>query len=416
MINRVPERNVNEGFTNFAKWILLSLFLVTLTLRPGSLIERFEIRNLVFPLEQIRQAGIILSASIMLLLGVISLNTKSRISSDDIPSALLFQLLLQFYFLIRGLQNSDRQYSLASELVLSLLTLYIFGLEIPSWIRDTRDFGRAIICLFIAGAIWSFLSVYQYWRDPSAALWEGRFLGISAHPNSAGVLLAISTPAGVYMIQRAWKEKRYFVFAVSMLIVLLELILLVYAGSRTALLAVLVGAGFMFLPAAFALAIGGAVVMLATAAIVSGSTFIDKYSQSDLRMLSTMNTRGDVWASLLREFQTAPIFGLGYSEASEGSFLRIAAIGGIVGLVIYFSGVISLIGDLSRAYSRTIRARLLQMEAKCLIATIVVVATSGVFEGVLLDKFSFPIMSYFIAVSVCRRLRFVSLSNPTPHI
>ena len=222
-------------------------------------------------------------------------------------------------------------------ILLILVTFVLYSHPFPA--ESFRYYFRTAGQLLLIGTLW------QYVRDPSIIMWNNRWMGIVNHPVFLALFSAIyGIIAFSFALESERTGKRVWAFvefcAFSLLIVL--------SGSRTGLLTMGCGVGamvfahgnktrnhslgFLFLFSA----------LLAGMVLVStdlGSSLFDE----DNRVLSTQDTRSKAWATQLATFEENPLFGSGYTDRSESSFLAALSIAGLVGglgyLLFFFSGL-----------------------------------------------------------------------------
>lgn len=222
-----------------------------------------------------------------------------------------------------------------------------------------------------------------------------RMFGTASHPNFLGVQLAISNISILYFIANMRGKLRFS----GILVLGVGVFLLILTGSRTGI----VMCGF------------GSVLYLAlrirSRAHRSFITFLSVgfmvicyllFSKNNLHIDSfyrgfSSDTRSEAWSYLWQVIEESPIFGRGYFDGfTENSYLRGWAAYGIVYCMMLAGAVTWMIAGAAA----TVRSSSESETPALLFALTAVLAIGAVFEGYLVDVFSFPLLMFFLLSTV----------------
>lgn len=376
--------------------IACAFVLLALTFRSGGLIDEYQTRAFSAPSEWLRNQGYLLSA--------VSLITVSLIFVVAIPSGRLVAAptLLYFYiaFLLftrlRLVESSDGIKNIWLSIGLGSIVIAFFGVLLPSAIRSGVISAKQLVLSIPLGALfWSVISLYEYWRNGANAEWQGRFLGISGHPNHAGFICAIGAIAVIGFLLRS--RVKYARLLLS-LILMLFLYLLYWTGSRGAIVMLVVGISAQIFERRITMIISVLVVILSLLFVLGKYDMTQFENAVDSRIVSGENTRLEAWESLWTSFVSNPIIGVGDGVAyTENSYLLTLARTGVFGMVPFsiFWGMVLL-----RSYRMLGRDEPGAVTYRIVGSLLLALLISGLFEGVLKDELSFVIFSAYFLVAV----------------
>jgi hypothetical protein len=353
---------------------------------------------LVFPLQQIRDAGRPLSILMLALLLWLGFNTPHYKSwrQNFFPSAIWALVILQVLIFFKSLAFGSVVFALLAILTFSGVVLMV-RLGPARWLQDHYQFHLGVWAIATVSVIFMAVNGYQALYDPYPITFvQGAFLGTTGNPQHAATLLAATIPCLLFMTQMQ-SQKHWTVFWVVMLVG--TLIGLLLTGSRTGVLMALLSFLLFFRQNKKALlqavVFGG----------LFGMFFILLGGQIDLvfdpaflskQLLNTDNTRAQVWAAMWRNFNNYPIFGaplrgdrFGYGE---NSWLAVASTLGIVGLIPLFLFGINSIMMIFKLNQIAIRNPSYTLPTSVIIAGLSSILVGSFFEGFLLGTLSFPLL------------------------
>ena len=282
------------------RWILIALLFLA-TLVQGS--TEFFNNSLFFPLEQLRSGSQLLNGLALCTIGLATLRgspgTRWKIVSAIAIAMLCFEL---FYGVRLFLAGRALRGSLV--LVAYLLLFSSISVGVGRRLQNDRNLESLIRSIGLVGIPYVLFNVLQYLYSPNQTVTNGRFAGISGNPQSAGLICSLLTVTMIWLLSRPRSQK--WMLPVFGAAVGISALLLVWTGSRTAVLASMVGLAFMFRQRL------GSIILLG--GFVFGSGFIASLVLTDgadllERVSSTENTRAEVWLVGLQEFLGSPIFG-----------------------------------------------------------------------------------------------------------
>jgi hypothetical protein len=304
-----------------------------------------------------------------------------------------FQLLVSVRFLVWDHDFFRGYFGILSYSVIFL----VCGLGISRWLQSLDDARSVIRAIVLAGIAFSVAGAAQYFVDPSAVSWSGRFLGVSGNANHAGVILGLAIPPTVFEVITSRRRLLWRIALGS--VVALMVVLLVWTGSRTGFVTGLVGTVLLFRlrvgRLALALIVCGAFVYLML------SVFVEAQANAS-RLIAFDDTRSVQWRSMIGDFLQHPLFGISAQESrwSENSYLLIAARTGLLGLLPFAVAMVLVV--LAILQLQRLR-KVLGSEA--LLADLVTggllsVGTGAMLEGFLLGTYSFPIFTMMIYLAL----------------
>jgi len=220
-------------------------------------------------------------------------------------------------------------------------------------LKDERDISIILFILTLSGVVISLLSFHQFTQS-EGLIHASRFLRrIDGYYQNANTLGMVQFLCGISALTIAIAEKTTWKKIGLTAMSLIILISLMLSFSRSAILAYLFSAGFIFFYTNRVL-----FYYLSTAAITVSSIFIAGYWDVlafILRVGSAMNLRDYIWASAWNLFLENPILGLGVGNSSRAlqptlpffffgkrmqthnAYLEIMIDTGIIGILLYIA-------------------------------------------------------------------------------
>lgn len=373
---------------------MLVLLLVSLTLRQGGLIEEYQFRELSPWLESLRGIGYFTTASLMCLAALLILFSKGNFSRGSGLGVAAINITFQSVLRIRDAARDSNWVMIVFAVCLAVGAIVLFAWLIPVATRGGSLSARgAIHVIFWGCAVWAIISMGEWLRNPASVQWMGRFLGISGHPNHAGTIAAIGTLAGTAKMS---ERQRRTEWGITITITVALAALVIFSGSRAALVLLLLGAVWQYLPKKLALIVIPLVLAIASAVVLQTIFAEEAGAYGEIRVLSTLNTRGEAWVVLWEAFSEEPVFGKGVAEFSENSFLVILARSGLVGGAIFLLFWIIVIQKLVGIRQGQNNAD--EVAKKGAASIVIGCFCCGLFEGLLKDELAFPIFCIYIII------------------
>jgi hypothetical protein len=284
-------------------------------------------QRLLFPLEQIRLYGRPLAIVLLIILVLLATQTQNNWRKSILPEAVKYLMFVQFLIFAKTIMYGSQEFAILSAVTFSGV-IFMMKMGPGRWIDSDENFYLAVRSIAIVGLIFVITNGYQYVLNSSAIRVQGRFMGTTGNPQAAGLLLAMTIPCLMFVIQSSpvWN----FVKSSWVAILAVVVYFLLLTGSRTGLL---MGTASILLfyrnngKAWFKIV----VVLLILSILIlpflqpdtfsASSTGIDT-SVSD-RFSSTSNSREGPWSSMWNAFSNNILFGapmegerLGYGESS----------------------------------------------------------------------------------------------------
>lgn len=304
-------------------------------------------------------------------------------------------LLIAFYAAL--LQNiHEGPEASAKSFAFAIATIVPMLFVIPAVLQEKRDWIWMLRAIMFAHATWLFCVFVQIAINHNPMiLGRGlRFVGLTANPQHASVLLASMAVVALWLSLNDLKRTR--LLWSSMLGV--TVVLLAWTGSRTGMGMLVIGA-----TATLYARMGRTILILPVIALAGAIGFKVLLSLNiDLgleRLTLTTNTREQAWATLLQSGLSSPIIGVGLKDAgdTENSYLLgFAGYGvGMVALIclLMFACLIQSLRLLKRRWSlptadRTLIDLIIGMETMYF--------AGAVFEGYVMARVGPPLMFLLI--------------------
>ena len=344
-----------ENWKKRTLWLLISL---TIYFSGFSIYTRnfirfgTEIPPLIFPLQQIRASGRILSVAFILIIIIFSyvfirVNKKDLINinyqvnywRDLLVISLIIIHLLVIFKLFQGFTTYEIEFfsAVISELFFLLVVMTIaLG---PSKIITTKDdFRLAVQSISISVALFVFSNFAQLLVNEPALYYAGNniFLGTTGNPQHAASLLVMSLPSVLYSYQQ--KTNKLLIKLVWFLTIILTIYFCYETGSRT---------GFIALCFSLLLYFSSRVKFIHWLLFFGSLAFIipewyniqGAISDAPVNKLTTFNidSREGNWGRAWREFNDYFLFGVPLADRPiyiESSWLALYSTLGSVGFLI----------------------------------------------------------------------------------
>lgn len=242
------------------------------------------------------------------------------------------------------------------------VVLFIMHFIFPVFIKTREDFIFIPKSLFVIGllnAIFAaeFLVLYKKFNinygiadvmdlsdkvNVLPSLKMPRLLGIFSNPNSLGILMAISLPAGLMLVMEAKKLTSKLMFVLCLLVLFFVLI---SSFSRASILSMLF-IGVLFCALYFKAMLNIIKTLLLLLTLTVNFLILNGIELSFLKKLfasSTSNMRVDLWNKGIEMSRNNPFYGYGPSKVTEllggyaahNTFIEIATGSGVIALLLY---------------------------------------------------------------------------------
>lgn len=379
-----------------AKWAVLVLLLFVANMAAYNLTTQ---RPLITPFDQMRTYGRSLAGAFLALLLLPALvaprGYRQRIASAGAVALLVFQLILTVRLALAG---DDVRWL---GLVLFPLTFVVLHVGAGKWVQTSADLHTLIAAVAMGGLIMAGGTAMQVAADASAVAHQGRLFGLTGNANHVGALFAMTLVPTCYLIARpgarTWARLWWGAAAG------LAAVFVLWTGSRTSALMATVGLAVLFRAKL------GRLLLTAVLAGTGVLVFLSFYEQgADMaeRLLWTKNTRAAGWAAMWATFLANPLIGAPADPgASESSFLFVAALAGLVGLVPLFVALGLIARDLLGVFQSRRELGSDAFAADLVMACFVMVIAGAFFEGYLAGFISFPVYFLYLLLTIGSYLR-----------
>lgn len=254
-------------------------------------------------------------------------------------------------------------------------------------LRDYRHRQYFIESVVLSGALFTFACVYQWLRAPQNSIWAGRFIGITDNSQHTAQFLALFIIPTVFL--QFSNTKSAFQRNAIWGLLAVEVGLLFFTGSRTGLLMTLLPLAIMFRRRSryIGFAAIGLGVVAAFAVLITPES-----QEATQRLVSTKDTRSELFISLWQQFLDNPMFGkmnvityMGVPRVQirENTYLMVASMMGMVGITIFGSYLFVLGSSMRRLLVLPVRSNTPQFH-DFLLASLVSILAGAFFEGYLL--------------------------------
>lgn len=352
--------------------------------------EGLQSTRLLPGLQQIRSMNYPITAFLALMVAVAFMQSRRSQWRTTIPIAAVVFMLMKCFVLLR-------EWTYGRDTIIVILGLIIFvsilfmAISLNNRIGESHGIHILYNMIGLGIVLFLFLSLIQYLANPRTVIWAGRFMGLTAHPNFAGVMLAITAPVIAYLVEDSTKRKRWrlvFWLSVSGAFALL----LVSTGSRNAVLSVAIGLLAMY---RHRLGRSALLAVIITIGVLIVTMFIgDKLEGLAFeRVLSTDDAgRFDRWESMISAFVGNPFFGTDQQRGGESSYLVVLARNGIVGGSLMLVFLLVYLQQLFTTYRSYSGLKEYKTIADCYFGVSAAWMTSAFFEGWFTDVIAIPVI------------------------
>lgn len=206
----------------------------------------------------------------------------------------------------------------------------VLGMGLSRWLYDDSHIRTIARCVSWFAVLLCASTIVVLAIDWDAGFVSNRLTGITDNPQRTGIILALSFPFSLLLATDPGntRQSRWL----HLLIAATAAGFLVFTGSRTAALTLMVGTAVFFRKRIGALAaavLGLAVVFLLVMSFAEG----DLASARD-NVFRTNDTRSAIWISAFKTFLTSPLIGHPLDgNGGESSYLTVAVQSGVLGVL-----------------------------------------------------------------------------------
>lgn len=385
-------------------WFLLSLFGFAASLKEMQNRWIEDAPALVFPLEQLRDAGRPLSIFLLGLLLLVALRTRKGWRSDTLPTPVLYLIVVQLLVFFKTLQSGSLTFAIISFVTFGAI-IFMMAQGPSQWLQNQRNFELGIWSIATVGIIFIVANLYQASKDLHAIMFvHGLLTGTTGNPQHAAVLLMATIPCFLFLIQKPNQIKLLRWFWIACLA--MTVFGLTLTGSRTGGLSAIVAVILFYRyqwDKFVRLGLGVAVVLAAIWLFAPNAQLpVEGFSiDSPLSELGSLrNTRTGVWQGQWRTFMEHPWFGapltgsrLGYGE---NSWLAAGASLGLLGFIPIVLFGIESIKNLIRLDRIAVKQPSLYVHCSVVIAGIGGLLVGSFAEGYLLGNLTFSLIALLL--------------------
>jgi hypothetical protein len=339
-------------------WFLLALcgFSASLSKFSDEFIK--EPPPLIFPLQQLRDAGRPLTIVLLGLLLLLAFKTRKGWRHNIIPKPIFYLVLVQAIIFLKTLTYGSLEFAFLSALTFGCLVLMVI-LGPSRWLQDDRNFQLGAWSVAMVGVIFVIANSYQAAIDLYPIIFvHGWFLGTTGNPQHAATLLTATIPCFLFLLTKP-EQPIWVKWFWTVLLGLIALGLMM-TSSRTGVLMALTSLLIFYRRRQGLILRLGLTFGVILAVVFS---FLDQGAASFLlpdKLSSLNNTRGIVWNALWQQFVNNPIVGgpllgdrLGYGESSWLSAGATLGLLGFIPLVLFGIECLRMIRQLNHLSTRS---------------------------------------------------------------
>lgn len=350
----------------------------------------------IMPIQESR-SWIVLAAGV--LLWIAATGNMRRISLRHIaaPAALmlaaaLYAGLLQFVH--AGSTTAVQTIGFA------LATIAPLALVAPALMADCDGRARMIRVIIAANLVWLGVLVVQLIVNPDAVTQgrSARLYGLTGNPQHTGVMMAFFALIALWSALNGATRRA---FVLSSLLLAVNLLMLLWTGSRTA--------GGMFVVGSMVILrhrLGRAILLLPLAGLLLYALLTiagGDIAMHSERLLSTANTRATSWRGLLDSASRNPLFGVGEVEtlSSENSYLYAASAYGVFMVALFVLVAITSARIGFRLF--WLRSRLADHDlpyVDLVLAGLAMYFAGSILEGYMMSRVSVPLVMLILFSSL----------------
>ena len=267
------------------------------------------------------------------LMGLIKFIRTFPIHKGKIPLHLVFLFIFLLFSYASTYYSIDSSTTFIRTTLFTALFFFLLGLN--TWLDSEKKLDSLLNTLFSVVTFLLVVSFLALFISPSRVWWwktPSRFIGLWSHPNELGGFNMVSYPIIMWKYYKEDSNKKY----IALFVLALNFIIHFLTGSRTSLLASMVGIFIWFLLQRNWLKLIFMIVFAGLSLFLVTQLSIANFSRDDGSKLTDLSERGEIWDGAILLSKEKPILGYGYAVESkifanqriydlEGTFLNVNA-------------------------------------------------------------------------------------------
>lgn len=314
-------------------WLLVGVLSAN-AIGPAVVYDRSAyVPQFILPLQVLR-AEIHLGVSILIVLVLMS---TGRLSLNKMSWQTWFILFIQMLAGVLQMAHEGPEKAVPT-LLFAMVTIPASAITAHYIVQSAEGAFTLVRAMLLVAAVWTGVASTQFMLDASHLInVNGRFFGLLANPQMAGLFIAPTMVMAVWMLMHD-TEKRKRILWLGILAI--YALFLIWTGSRTCFLMTTIGMLIVIgsRPGKVLLVAPLAIALIAGLSILATDLQIDRNLD---RLTSTDDSRSHGYLMLLEQIADSPWWGSGKDElvASENSFLAGFATYGILmaGLIMVYT-------------------------------------------------------------------------------
>lgn len=378
-----------------SKWLFLTILLAAVACGKSAAEVKFG-QYLSFPFEQIRNAARLIVVAMLCILMIPSITATRGSRHVLVAPAVIAMLVMQMIIIFRDMSAGYLIRGFAS-IPTCIAIFIVLAVGLGKWLQSVRDAHKLLYCVAIGAMGITAINLFEAVVNPSGAIRQGRLGGMGGNAQFTGMYVAIALPILAYLVVCPSVRKLFricFFAAIPFMIVVQ-----IWTGSRTGIIVLAIGMALAFRSKLGIFSF--LITMVAGLLYFVVSFFVESLVTAE-RLVSTENTRAEIWQQMWNDFLSSPMFGVvdEYRRESESLYLSIASQYGFVGLIplcIFIGFLIAVIVRLQQCRRGLGEWRML---ADLVVAGIIQLLIAGVFEGYLMATLGFSVFILMVYLAI----------------
>ena len=347
-------------------------------------------------LEHFRTDGRYISLIMMALLSISLMIKTSRVGR--VSSVLIIYFIFELMMTIRDGFSQPIDRSAIGAFVFFLVFL-IYGVLLGRS-ESNQGGSKFIIYSLVWGGIgFAFFSLLSYLISPSSAVHGGRFIGVTPNAQASAVILALASIASLYAIHTSENKKISLLYVAT---AFLLFGLLLWTGSRTGMLTLIVGVLFYYRTRLGRLMWG--IALLAVGVLLWSYIFPESVDAIS-RLASTENTRAVTWANDIKNFSENMMLGNGSRLYAESSYIACASNYGLYGLSVFALFICLCLYTIFQQINLGRKNSAFENEINISVALLGSLLVAGAFEAILIVYYSYYMFVVYGALAVAQQVK-----------
>ena len=405
--------------SSYTLWVSFGLcsFIVAVVAPPG------VNTSLAFPFEEIRTFSRPISIFILGSFSIRSLIDKTKnLHRSKIPKSVFFLFLTLCTINIKLLIAGDFLFGLFNSV--TILILFLLIRHMWAKLNSLLDIHLASMSIAVGGLLFMLSSLYQAIFDIQPLIFfNNQFVGMANNPQMTGLILALSLPSLLFLLESTFTPKSIRFIIPFMIIVLLYMIFL--TGSRTAIVTLSISIlgyyqnrSVKLIKFFFLLVVSGSITTLIFPEVNQFVTDLSVFDVSTDRFTNITDTRTQIWQNLWSSFLQYPLFGvpaggerIGFGESTWLGAAASLGLLGLIPLLLFAKSCAQTLWDLNRNTLISKQSNL-KPYLSLVNSSFAGMFTSSIAEAYLLGSLAFPIFAALIYILISGSLYEVTQQNP----